>query len=154
MSGVGLGGLGGGWLTPAEADVATWSRAGLAAYGLTLGPGVVHVPGGEGCPLAHVSAVLDRAAGESAGQCGPCMFGVPAVADDVRALATGGHDPTTLPPLRSRLGLLPGRGACWFPDGVTGYARSALRAFAMEVETHAAGRCTTASHPGRTRVDA
>ena len=154
MSGVGLGGLGGGWLTPAEADVATWSRAGLAAYGLTLGPGVVHVPGGEGCPLAHVSAVLDRAAGESAGQCGPCMFGVPAVADDVRALATGGHDPTTLPPLRSRLGLLPGRGACRFPDGVAGYARSALRAFAPEVEAHAAGRCTTPSHSRRTRVSA
>ena len=154
VSGVGLGGLSGGWLTPAEADVATWSRAGLAAYGLTLGPGVVHVPGGEGCPLAHVSAVLDRAAGESAGQCGPCMFGVPAVADDVRALATGDHDPTTLPRLRSRLGLLPGRGACRFPDGVAGYARSALRAFAPEVEAHATHRCTIPDHSRRTRVSA
>ncbi|WP_411284530.1 hypothetical protein [Lapillicoccus sp.] len=82
------------------------------------------------------------------------MFGVPAVADDVRALATSDHDPTTLPRLRNRLGPLPGRGACWFPDGVAGYARSALRAFAPEVEAHAAGRCTTPSPSRRTRVSA
>ena len=82
-------------LTPAAADVATWSRAGPAAYQLSLGLGVVHVLGGEHCPLAHVSAVLNRAAGESAGQCGPCMFGVPAVADDVRALATSDQRPAT-----------------------------------------------------------
>ena len=82
VGGVGLGGLSGGWLSPAEADGAVWSRAGLAAYGLTPGPGTVHVLGEDECPLQHVSAVLDRAAGESAGQCGPCMFGVPAAAED------------------------------------------------------------------------
>jgi NADH:ubiquinone oxidoreductase subunit F (NADH-binding) len=80
IAGVGLGGLSGGWLTPDEAAGAVWSRAGLAGYGLMPGPGTVHVLGADDCPLEYVSRALDYAAGETAGQCGPCMFGVPAVA--------------------------------------------------------------------------
>ncbi|MGB8381139.1 MAG: formate dehydrogenase, partial [Dermatophilaceae bacterium] len=75
VSAVGIGGLSGGWLTPQETRGAIWSRAGLAAYQISPGPGTVLVLGADGCPLAHVSQVLDYAAGESAGQCGPCMFG-------------------------------------------------------------------------------
>ena len=126
-----------------------WSRAGLAAYRFTPGPGTVHVLGRDECPVRHVSAVLDHAAGESAGQCGPCMFGVPAAAEDFDMLAAGRLDHSGFQRLRGRLGLLPGRGACRFPDGVAGYARSALRAFGAEVDAHLAGRCTVGA-PTRT----
>ncbi|MEP6799091.1 MAG: NADH-ubiquinone oxidoreductase-F iron-sulfur binding region domain-containing protein, partial [Lapillicoccus sp.] len=146
--GVGLSGLGGGWLTVDEARSAVWSRAGLAAYGLTPGPGIVHVLDDAACPLVHVADTVAYAAGESAGQCGPCMFGVPAVADDLLLLADGSADAAAHARLRGRLGLLPGRGACRFPDGVAGYAASALRAFAPEVRAHLQGRCT---FEGRTR---
>lgn len=149
VGGVGIGGLSGGWLTPAEAAGAVWSRAGLAAYAMTPGPGTVHVLGEEECPLSHVSGVLDHAAGESAGQCGPCMFGVPAVAEDFRRLAQGRADRVVWQRLHGRLGLLPGRGACRFPDGVAGFARSALRAFAGEAEAHLSGRCGMAVGTGR-----
>jgi NADH:ubiquinone oxidoreductase subunit F (NADH-binding) len=87
VAGVGIGSLSGGWLTGTEADRAVWSRAGLHAYGFTPGPGTVHVLGADECPITHVAAVLDHAAGESTGQCGPCLFGVPAVAEDFRLLA-------------------------------------------------------------------
>ncbi|HYO85741.1 MAG TPA: NADH-ubiquinone oxidoreductase-F iron-sulfur binding region domain-containing protein [Dermatophilaceae bacterium] len=143
VSGVGVGGLSGGWLTPDEAQGAIWSRAGLAAYQISPGPGTVRVLGGDGCPLAHVSDVLQYAAGESAGQCGPCMFGIPALAEDMRLLRQCSLDRVGGQRLGRRLELLPGRGACRFPDGVAGYARSALRAFAGEVSSHLAGTCTT-----------
>ncbi|MGB8382985.1 MAG: NADH-ubiquinone oxidoreductase-F iron-sulfur binding region domain-containing protein, partial [Dermatophilaceae bacterium] len=133
----------GGWLTPDEASGAIWSRAGLAAYGISPGPGTVLVLGADGCPLAHVSDVLQYAAGESAGQCGPCMFGIPALADDMHLLGHCSLDRVGWQRLGRRLGLLPGRGACRFPDGVAGYARSALRAFPREVSSHLAGSCAT-----------
>jgi NADH:ubiquinone oxidoreductase subunit F (NADH-binding) len=141
LGGIGLGGLSGGWLSPSEAERAVWSRAGLAAYELTPGPGTLHVLGDDECALRHVSAVLDHAAGESAGQCGPCMFGVPVAAVDFGLLTAGRLDQVGWQRLRERVGLLPGRGACRFPDGVAGYARSALRAFAGDVESHLSGDC-------------
>jgi NADH:ubiquinone oxidoreductase subunit F (NADH-binding) len=142
VSGVGFGGLGGGWLSPQDAEQAQWSRAFLQAYGLSPGPGTVFVLGDQVCPLVHVSVILDDAAQESAGQCGPCMFGVPAVADDMARLAFGTLAVADMSRLTGRLGLLPGRGACRFPDGVAGYARTALTAFAPEVQRHLQGTCT------------
>jgi hypothetical protein len=79
-------------------------------------------------------------AGESAGQCGPCRFGLPAIADQVGQLADG-HiaDPW---PLRRWLGQVDGRGGCAHPDGAVRLVRSALRTFSAELERHAAGRCS------------
>jgi NADH:ubiquinone oxidoreductase subunit F (NADH-binding) len=116
------------------------------------GTGTVHVLGDDEGPVRHVGAVLEEAASESAGQCGPCMFGVPAAAEDFGLLAAGGLDRAGFQRLRERLGLLPGRGACRFPDGVAGYARSALRAFGTEVDAHRAGRCTIVASWRRTDV--
>lgn len=143
VSAVGVGGLSGGWLTPDEARTAVWSRAGLGPYEVTPGPGTVLALDAYECPLTHVNDVLRYAAGESAGQCGPCMFGVPAVTEDMQLLQHGRLDRAGMKRLRRRLGLLPGRGACRFPDGVAGYTRSALRVFAEEVAAHLAGTCPT-----------
>jgi NADH-ubiquinone oxidoreductase-F iron-sulfur binding region len=112
----------------------------------------VHVLGEEECPVRHVSAVLNQAATESAGQCGLRMFGVPAAAEDFGLLAALRLDRVGFQRLRARLGLLPGRGACRFPDGVAGYARSTLRAFGAEVDAHLSGRCAVSASARRTDV--
>lgn len=133
-----IGGLGGILLTAAEARGAIWSSADLARFGGSLGPGVVtvldpRVPGTEA-----VSGLLRYAAGESAGQCGPCMFGLPALArawDDAAAGVPGAGARLT-----RQISLLPGRGACRFPDGVARMAWTASRVFAADLEGHGGGR--------------
>ena len=135
-----LNGLGGAFLTATEARGALWCGAGLTAYGTGIGPGVIHALDPRGCPLAWVRDVLAWAGGESAGQCGPCLFGVPALARDWAALVAS---PTSelLAQVRSRVALLPGRGACRYPDGVAGFAASALRVFEADLVAHRSGRC-------------
>lgn len=144
VAAVGLSGLSGGWLTDREAWDATWSDEGLAPYRLRTGTGAIQVLDRATCPLDHVARIAGFAAGESAGQCGPCMFGVPAVADQFGRLSRGELRPDELPLLHQRLDLMPGRGACRFPDGVSSFVASALRAFGPDVEAHLVGRCIAA----------
>lgn len=142
-----VGGLGGVLLTMAEARAARWSRTGLAAYGGSLGPGVVDVLDPSRCPIEVVGELLTYAAGESAGQCGPCMFGLPSVADDWAGLAADPSD-VRLDRLRRRLGVLPGRGACKHPDGVARFAGSALRVLAPHLGSHRSGACSAVGRKG------
>jgi hypothetical protein len=67
------------------------------------------------------------------------MFGLPAVAADMAALAAGRLGDLGLARLRGRLGVIPGRGACAHPDGAVRLAASALRVFADDVARHATG---------------
>ncbi|MGN6412528.1 NADH-ubiquinone oxidoreductase-F iron-sulfur binding region domain-containing protein [Flexivirga sp.] len=138
---VGLGGLGGGWLSAGDAWSETWSDAALAAHGLRTGTGAISVLEHSACPLLHVAQLARFAAGESAGQCGPCMFGVPAVAAQVARLADGVLPSAEFAQLQQRLQLLSGRGACRYPDGVAGFLSSALRTFRADVSAHLAGAC-------------
>lgn len=141
VAAVGLSGLSGGWLPKSVVSSTDWSDASLSSYGIRTGTGAIHVVDRATCPLDHVARLASFAAGESAGQCGPCMFGVPAVADQLDRLADGALDGGELRLLQQRLGLLPGRGACRFPDGVAGFVASALWAFAPDVQAHLAGHC-------------
>ena len=75
--------------------------------------------------LAESAAILDRMAAESARQCGPCIFGLPALADAVRRTARGRDDGET----QRISGLLAGRGACRHPDGAARMAMSAQEVF-------------------------
>lgn len=135
-----VGGLGGAFLTAAEAKTAIWSTDDLRRFGGSLGPGVISVVDPGRCPLEIVGEFLGYAAGESAGQCGPCMFGLPAVANAWRGLRRSGDD-EAFAELRHHLGLLPGRGACGFPTGVSRFGSSALRVFGEHARTHAGGAC-------------
>lgn len=137
-----VGGLGGIVLDAATAREVTWSRAGLADYGGSTGAGVIAVLDPRQCPLDVVSGFVAYGAGESAGQCGPCMFGLASIADDLDRLARGAGGDEVLDRLRGRLGLLPGRGACHHPDGVARFAGSALSALAPHVREHLQGGCT------------
>lgn len=79
---------------------------------------------------------------ESSGQCGPCRLGLPALARSLGLLASGERGPEALPAVRHGVETIPGRGACNHPDGAIRFVRSALTAFADDVETHLAhGTC-------------
>jgi NADH:ubiquinone oxidoreductase subunit F (NADH-binding) len=133
-----LGGYGGTWCP--------WEWVGhltlddLVARGLSLGAGLVHVLG-EGCPLQEVGMVLRYLAGESAGQCGPCMFGLPAIATDWSQLSDVATATPALERLTLRLPKIDGRGACRHPDGVVRFAASALSTFKDHIDAHLFGHC-------------
>ncbi|MFI8071663.1 NADH-ubiquinone oxidoreductase-F iron-sulfur binding region domain-containing protein [Streptomyces sp. NPDC086033] len=147
-----LGGFAGTWL-PAE-DVRTpLTRRDLAALGAAPGAGVVIALPHSACGLSETARMLAYLAAHSAQQCGPCHFGLPAVAEDFTALAAGHADPELLSRLHRRTALLPDRGACRHPDGAARLAASALHAFADDVEQHLTrGACAAARRPARVPV--
>lgn len=138
------GGLAGGWIRAHEVPEAIWSRAELRARGADLGAGTLFVLPPQACPLAHTAELTRYAAGESAGQCGPCMFGLPAVATDLEHLLRG--DRVAAERLWRRVGQLSGRGACHFPDGVARLLTSTLTTFADVVGDHLHRTCPL-EHP-------
>lgn len=145
---VALGGLGGTWLGPG-AERMPLSHEGCRVRGAALGVAAVTALPVDACGIGETARVLRFLAGESAGQCGPCMFGLPALADDMDELATR-PDPAgrALARVRSRLDVIPGRGACAHPDGAVRLASTALRVFADDVARHAEGLpCRAAGRP-------
>jgi NADH:ubiquinone oxidoreductase subunit F (NADH-binding) len=135
-----LGGYFGAWVAADLALDRPFSSAGLADLGARPGAGLIAVLPAGACGLAETARVVRYLAGESAGQCGPCRFGLPALAGQTERLADGrGADPGLL---RRWLGQVDGRGGCAHPDGVVRLVRSALRTFGAEMEEHAAGRCS------------
>ena len=137
-----VGGFFGSWFPAEQALRTPFSKAALAAAGAGPGAGVlVAFPDGA-CGLAETSRILSYLAAQSAGQCGPCRFGLPAVAEDFARLAWCRTDGEQFHRLRQRIGLLPGRGACRHPDGASRLAATALAAFADDVDRHlTAGPC-------------
>ncbi|HEX3814477.1 MAG TPA: NADH-ubiquinone oxidoreductase-F iron-sulfur binding region domain-containing protein [Mycobacteriales bacterium] len=136
-----VGGYHGSWLPGRVALDLPLSNAALRPYGASRGAGVVVALGADRCGVVESARVAGYLARQSAGQCGPCLNGLPAIAAAFTELARGRH-----PELRARIerwaGLVEGRGACHHPDGTVRFVRSALRVFAAELDLHAAGRCT------------
>jgi NADH:ubiquinone oxidoreductase subunit F (NADH-binding) len=129
------GGYHGSWL-PADPALRL-SRTDLAAVGGRFGAGVVLAVGQDTCALGELARVAGWLAGESAGQCGPCRFGLPALANDVRALLAG--DARALPGVTRHAQVVTGRGACSHPDGVAAFVTSGLRLLHGEVTAHLSG---------------
>jgi NADH:ubiquinone oxidoreductase subunit F (NADH-binding) len=97
------------------------------------------------CGVAETARVARYLAAESAGQCGPCVFGLDALASSVEAIAACHPDAALARERLSRLGTqISGRGACAHPDGAVRLVTSALDVFADEIEAHVAGACTAA----------
>ncbi|GII28911.1 NADH-ubiquinone oxidoreductase-F iron-sulfur binding region domain-containing protein [Planotetraspora mira] len=138
--GVMVGGYHGAWLSPGAAGTVTVSRASMTAAGAALGAGII-VPLEEGtCPLGEVARVADYLGAESAGQCGPCRLGLPAIARSFSSLAAGRQGADALSAVEQASAVVRGRGACHHPDGATRFLLSALEVFSDDVTAHVAGR--------------
>ena len=136
------GGYGGAWVSAGAAIDLPFSVAGLREAGGTPGAGVLVVLPTDACGLVETANVVRWMAGQGAGQCGPCRFGLAAVAQDFAMLSAGKLKGTGLAGLQRRLGVIPGRGACRHPDGAVRFAASALQVFADEVQRHLSGHCS------------
>jgi NADH:ubiquinone oxidoreductase subunit F (NADH-binding) len=133
-----VGGYFGTWL-PSSAGSLSLSRHDLAPLGAGLGCGVVSVMPDDVCPAREVARVAHWLAGQSAGQCGPCVNGLPAIARALDALAAG-QDARSLIDRWSTM--VRGRGGCRLPDGAASFVRSALDVFGDHFAAHVSGRCT------------
>jgi NADH:ubiquinone oxidoreductase subunit F (NADH-binding) len=137
-----MGGYAGGWLTVENATGARLSDAFLRPLSASLGAGIIVALPRTACPVAEVTRVVDWMADQSAGQCGPCVNGLAAIADTMAALCGGSARRDALSDIRRWSALVTGRGACAHPDGVARFVTSALAAFASDIEDHAAnGLC-------------
>ncbi len=137
----------------------------LAPFGASLGAGVVVVLSEEACPVAELARLTRWLASQSARQCGPCLFGLDAIASCFEQLALGdagdrrgardrgvergrGERDAVARRLHSLAGLVRGRGACSHPDGVARLVSSALEVFAQELSRHAHhGPCAACARP-------
>ncbi len=134
-----IGGYFGTWVSAEQAMRLSFSSAGLAALGASVGAGLIAALPADACGLRETARVARYLAGESAGQCGPCIFGLAAVAGEIEGIAEG--RPADLGKLRRWLGHVDGRGACSHPDGAVRLIRSSLDLFVVELEQHARGWC-------------
>jgi NADH:ubiquinone oxidoreductase subunit F (NADH-binding) len=140
-----VGGFHGTWLAADVAEHLALDARSLAHHDATLAAGVVFVLGESSCPVGEVASIVGWLAGQSAGQCGPCANGLPAVASELARIADGrGRTELVL----RWAGQLGGRGACHLPDGVVRLVRSALDAFAPEFADHERhGPCALCDRP-------
>jgi NADH:ubiquinone oxidoreductase subunit F (NADH-binding) len=136
-----IGGYFGAWIAGDAADEVTLSDGDLARHGAALGARAIVVLGEGACGVRETARIARYLAAESAGQCGPCVHGLDAVAGDLEQLLLRRRrvDPALL---GRRLAVIAGRGACRHPDGAVRLVSSGLRVFAADVERHLRGhRC-------------
>ncbi len=132
-----LGGYHGTWAAEGELAGHTVSATALKEAGLTIGAGVVlPLPFGA-CPLERTARIVSYLASESAGRCGPCFNGLPALATAFQQVVDGVPGPGVEELTR----MVEGRGACAHPDGTIRLVRSTMRSFGLEIAAHAHGVC-------------
>jgi NADH:ubiquinone oxidoreductase subunit F (NADH-binding) len=137
-----IGGYHGTWLTGSEARTLTLDNRSLAQAHARVGAGIVITLPPDRCGLVETASVVRYLALESAGQCGPCLNGLPRIAAALAEIAAGRARSQAVADVERWSGLVTGRGACHHPDGTTRFVRSALRTFAAEVDRHQRGRCS------------
>jgi NADH:ubiquinone oxidoreductase subunit F (NADH-binding) len=135
-----IGGYGGRWLGGDTAWSAPIDRGAFRRAGVGLGCGLVaSLPVGS-CGLEVTVRLLDFLAGQSAGQCGSCLFGLPRLSTQLRAITDGTATRGEVRRLNEIAQSIVGRGACAHPDGAVALLESALDVFRADVRLHLRGR--------------
>lgn len=134
-----VGGYGGGWMAADSVLPLRLTREAFRAAGGDLGVGLLAFLPSRRCGLAETAALTTWLAGESAGQCGPCVNGLPAMATAFAGLVERG-DAAAPALLRRWAGMVTGRGACHHPDGVARLVASALDVFDADLDRHLSGQ--------------
>jgi NADH:ubiquinone oxidoreductase subunit F (NADH-binding) len=139
-----VGGYFGTWVEADRALALRLAREDLRSVGCSLGAGVLIALGRSSCGLHDSARVMDYLARQSAHQCGPCTFGLRAIADSVAAMANGVAHPRERDRVHRWANEVRGRGACHHPDGATRFILSALDVFGPEIVEHRRRRCHAA----------
>ena len=141
-----LGGYAGTWFDRTAIPTLALSNDHLAPHEASLGAGIVVLLSQETCPVAETSRVTRWLAEQSAGQCGPCVHGLRAIASAIEELAAGAASAGAGQRIARWSKLAKGRGACRHPDGAVRFITSALDVFAEEFADHARhGPCVACS---------
>jgi len=135
-----VGGYAGTWVPAASAWDRPLSEEGLAPAGGVLGAGVVMALPEQACGVAETARILRYLAAENAGQCGPCIHGLDAIAGVLEELAAGRARRDAVDRLRNWSWQVAGRGACHHPDGAVRLLNSALKVFATDLSAHRRGQ--------------
>jgi NADH:ubiquinone oxidoreductase subunit F (NADH-binding) len=136
-----VGGYFGTWVAEDAAMELRLAREDLRSVGCALGSGVVIALGRSTCGLIETARVIDYLARQSAGQCGPCVYGLRAIADGVAALARGAGHRAAVRRIEIWAADVKGRGACHHPDGAARFVQSALSVFGDQIDWHRRSRC-------------
>jgi NADH:ubiquinone oxidoreductase subunit F (NADH-binding) len=143
-----IGGYFGAWVAAEDTSSIRLLDSELRPLGASLGGRVIFALPQSVCGIVETARLSRYLADESAGQCGPCVRGLDAVATALQELAWGKrntrHDDARLD---RWLAQIDGRGACRHPDGAARLIASGLRVFAAERARHAAGSCGGTGKP-------
>lgn len=147
-----IGGYGGSWIEGRMLRGVALSDEQLAPHGASLGAGVIFLLSPDACPVAETARLARWMAGQSAGQCGPCVYGLDAIALALEEIVAG-RAPSARATATQRIARLTAlvhrRGACGHPDGVARMVGSAIAAFGPELADHAAhGPCEGCARAG------
>jgi NADH:ubiquinone oxidoreductase subunit F (NADH-binding) len=137
-----VGGYHGAWIA---APLARTARLTESELGTPLGAGLIAALPAERCGLAETAQLLRYLALESAGQCGPCINGLPRIAAALERFADpecARREPGLIEDVARWAGQVEGRGLCHHPDGSVRLIRSALTVFRAEIAAHRGGVCT------------
>ena len=122
---VALGGYFGTWASAGDAWDLPLDPALMRARGLAFGCGIVGLLPTDRCGVSATAEIIAFMARETAGQCGPCVFGLRAISEATWRIAEGVADAGDLAGIERWTSRLAGRGACRHPDGAAQMMASA-----------------------------
>lgn len=143
-----VGGYAGTWFAAERASGVCLGHAAMRTQRAALGAGVVVALPASACGVCETARVARYLAEESAGQCGPCVHGLRAIADALQDIAEGVGEPGTHLWVSKWAEDVVGRGACGHPDGVVRFVASALSVFRDAVDRHESGEPCDAFEAG------
>ncbi len=131
-----LGGYAGTWVRPEEIQTPIGAGA-LRERSAGVGAGIVFALPQSACAVAEVAVATRWLQHQSAGQCGPCIHGLAAIADALQSLCEHGDRDGGYRQIERWCDLITRRGACALPDGAANFVTSALQVFRAELDDHA-----------------